>query len=139
MPFISLFGITSVVFPDPKIFYVFPHLLLMLLQLILKEVKKLLANGLITLFINGNPVFNNGRSNLLRNPPDCIIFDNWVFVNLISSDKLFAKDLQRFKTSLSVNDNLWGKLVSLSPIMFDDNLSTTFDSFFIADFNLLSC
>ena len=30
----------------------------------LKGIKKLLANGLITFFINGNPVFNNGPSNL---------------------------------------------------------------------------
>ena len=102
-----------------------------------KAIKTLLANGLITLFINGNPVFSNEPSNLLRNP-NCIIFDNWVFDNLISADELFAKDLQRLDTCLSVN-NLWGKLVSLSPTMFDDNLTTTSDSFFIADFNSLSC
>ena len=30
------------------------------------------------------------------------------------------------------------KISSLSPIIFDDNLKTTSDSFFIADFNLLS-
>ena len=35
-----------------------------------------LANGLITFFINSNPVFNNGPSNLPKNPPDCIILDN---------------------------------------------------------------
>ena len=68
----------------------------------------------------------------------CIIFDNWVFDNLISSDELFAKYLRRFKTSLSVNNILWGKLVSLSPIMFHDNLNATFDSFVTAGFNLLS-
>ena len=34
---ISLFDIINVVFPDPNIFYVFLHLLLMLLLLILKE------------------------------------------------------------------------------------------------------
>ena len=28
-----------------------------------KGIKTLLANGLITFFINGNPVFNNGPSN----------------------------------------------------------------------------
>ena len=48
-----------------------------------KGIKTLLANGLITFFINGNPVSSNGPSNLLRNPPDFIIFDNWVFENLI--------------------------------------------------------
>ena len=40
-----------------------------------KEIKTLLANGLITFFINGKPVFSNGPSNLPRNPPDCIILD----------------------------------------------------------------
>ena len=39
-------------------------------------IKTLLANGLITFFIKGNPVFSNGPSNLPRNPPDCIILDN---------------------------------------------------------------
>ena len=33
----------------------------------------------------------------------------------------------------------WGKFVSLSLIIFDDNLKTTSYSFFIADFSLLSC
>ena len=35
----------------------------------LKGIKKLLANGLITFYISGNPVFSNGTSNLPRNPP----------------------------------------------------------------------
>ena len=81
----------------------------------------------------------DGSCNLPRNPPDWIIFDNWVFDNLISKDELFAKDLRRFETCLSVNNNLWGKSVSLSPIMFDDNLNTTSDLLFVSDFNLLSC
>ena len=55
-----------------------------------KGIKILLTNGLITFFINENPVFSNGPSNLPRNPPDCIIFDNWVFDNLISVDEWFA-------------------------------------------------
>ena len=41
-----------------------------------KGIKTLLANGLITFFINGNPVFSNGPSNLPKNAPDCIILDN---------------------------------------------------------------
>ena len=40
-----------------------------------KGIKKLLANGLITLFINGNPAFSNGPKSLPINPPDCIILD----------------------------------------------------------------
>ena len=35
-----------------------------------------LANDLITFFINGNPVFSNGPRSLPRSPPDCIILDN---------------------------------------------------------------
>ena len=34
---------------------------------------------------------------------------------------------------------IWGKLVSLSPIIFDDSLKATSVSFFIADFSLLIC
>ena len=41
-----------------------------------KVIKTLLANGLITFDIKSNPVFSNGPSNLPRNPPYCIIFDN---------------------------------------------------------------
>ena len=44
-------------------------------------------------------------------------------------------------TSLLVNNNLCGKLISsleLSTI-FDDSLKTSSVSFFIADFGLLSC
>ena len=37
--------------------------------------KTLLANGLITFFISGNPVFSNGPRGLPRNPPDFIILD----------------------------------------------------------------
>ena len=47
-----------------------------------KGIKTPLANGLITLFIRGNPVFSNGPKSLPRDPADCIIFDN-----LISVDK----------------------------------------------------
>ena len=63
---------------------------------------------------------------------EMFILDNWVFDYLISVDEWFA-------TCLLVNNSLWGKLVSLSPIIFDDNLKTTSVSFFIADLNLLSC
>ena len=41
-----------------------------------RGIKTLLASGLITFFINVNPVFNNGPSNLPINRPDCIILDN---------------------------------------------------------------
>ena len=106
----------------------------------LNGIKTLLAYGFITFFIKDNSVFSIGQRNLPRNPPDCIILDNWVFDSLISVDELFPKPLQRFATCLLVNNNSWGKLVlSLElPILFDDGLKTTSVSFFVANFNLLS-
>ena len=104
-----------------------------------KGIKTFLANGLITFFISGYPVFSNGPRSQPRNPPDYIILDIWVFDNLISFDDLSAKALRKFTTWLLVNNNLWGKLVSSPPIIFDHNLKTTSVLFFIADDNLLSC
>ena len=41
-----------------------------------KGINTLLANGLPTFFIKGNPGFSSGPNSLPRNPPDCIIFDS---------------------------------------------------------------
>ena len=68
-----------------------------------KGIRTLSANCLITFFLSGNPVFNNGPRRVPRNPPDCIILDNWVFNNLISIDELLAKALRRFASCLLVN------------------------------------
>ena len=85
---ISSFDIISVVvFPDSKICLCIPASAAHAATVNPRGIKTLLANGLITFFINGNPVFSNGPSNLLKNPPDCTILDNWVFDNLISVDK----------------------------------------------------
>ena len=73
MSFISSFHIISVVIQEPSLFSgsaadaacVNPN-----------GIKILLADGLITFFINGYPVFNNGRRSLPRNSPNCIILDN---------------------------------------------------------------
>ena len=35
-----------------------------------KGINTLFVNGLITFFINGDPVFNKAPSNLPKNPPD---------------------------------------------------------------------
>ena len=61
----------AAVFPDPKIFSCIPAYAAVAL-VNPRGIKTLLANGLIIFFINGNPVFSNGPSNLPRNPPDCI-------------------------------------------------------------------
>ena len=60
--------------------------------------KTLSANGWITFFINGNPVFSNGPRSLPANPPDCTTLDNWVFDSLILTDKIFVNDLRRSAT-----------------------------------------
>ena len=64
--------------------------------------KTVLASGLITLLISGNPVLSNGPKSLPGNPPDCIILDNSVFDNLISVAVCLAKALRRFSTCLLV-------------------------------------
>ena len=72
----------------------------------LNGIKTLFANGLITLFIKGNPVLSNGPKSLPINPPDCIIFDNRVFNNTISVDVFLAKASLRLETCLLSNNNL---------------------------------
>ena len=57
-------------------------------------------------------MFGKGPRSLPRNLPDCFILDSWVFDYFILGGKLLVKDLRSFETCLSVNNNLWGKLVS---------------------------
>ena len=85
MSFISSFDIISIVLlceaysegclPDPKIFLCIPASAADAAAVNPKGIKTLLANGLITFFINGNPVFSNGPRSLPRNHPDCILLD----------------------------------------------------------------
>ena len=72
----SLYDIISVVFPDPNIFLCIPASVADAAAVNSKGINTLLAIGLMTFDITGYPVFSNGPSNLPRNPPDCIIFDN---------------------------------------------------------------
>ena len=97
---ISSFDIISGVVPKPKIFLCIPAFA----AVTPNGINTLLAKA--TFFINDNPVFNNGQRSLPRNPPYCIILDNWVFDSIISVDELFAKALRRLATCLSVNDSL---------------------------------
>ena len=53
-----------------------------------KGINKLLANGLITFFIKGNPAFNKGPSNLSKKPPDWIILLICALESFISVDVL---------------------------------------------------
>ena len=63
-------------FPDPNIFLCIPASADDAAAVSPKGINTLFANEVITFFINGNPVFNKGPSDLPGNHPDCIIFDN---------------------------------------------------------------
>ena len=86
MSFISSFDIISIVLlceaysegclPDPKIFLCIPASAADAAAVNPKGIKTVLANGLITFDLKGNPVFSNGPSNLPKHSPYCIIFDN---------------------------------------------------------------
>ena len=94
-------------------------------------IKTLLANGLNTFSIKGNPVFNIGPKGLPKNPFDCFIWCNWFFDNFILAEELFAKALQ---TCVLVNNNLCAKLFSSleSPTIFDERLYMGYiESFYI--------
>ena len=69
--FISSLEIIKVVLPGPNIFFVcIPASAADAAAVNPKGINTLLTNGLITFFIKGNPVFNNGPSNLPKKPPD---------------------------------------------------------------------
>ena len=63
---------------DPKIFLCIPVSAYHAAAVNPKRIKTLLANGVFTFFINGNPAFSNGPRSQQRNHPDCTILDNWV-------------------------------------------------------------
>ena len=127
----------NVVAPCPNIFLWIPASVAAAAAVNPDGIKTLLANGLITFPIEGNPVLSNGPKILPKNPSDCLVLCNWVFDNFILADEPFAKALQSFETCVLVNNNLFGKLfLSLeSPTSF----RVTSVLFFIPDFNLLSC
>ena len=76
MSSISSFDIINVADPEPKIFLCIPASAADAAAVNHNGIETPLANGLITFFINGNPVFSNGHGSLPRNSPDCIILDN---------------------------------------------------------------
>ena len=55
--------------PDPNIFLCIPASAADAAAVNPKGINTLLANGLITFFIKGNPVFNKGPNNLPKKPP----------------------------------------------------------------------
>ena len=65
-----LLEIIKVVLTDPNIFVCIPASATDAGAFNSKGINTLFANGLITFFIKGNPVFNKGPSNLPKKPPD---------------------------------------------------------------------
>ena len=62
--------LSQLLFHDPNTFLCIPASAADVAAVNPKGIRILLANNLITFFINGNPVFSNGPSNLPRNLPD---------------------------------------------------------------------
>ena len=85
----------------------------------------LLANGLSTCPIKGNPVLSNGLKSLPKNPPDYHILCNWIFEDFKLAQELFPKAL--------VSNNLCRKFFSSleSPTTFDEIFKVTVMPFFI--------
>ena len=104
-------------------------------------IKTILACVLSTFFIKDKPVFSTGPKSLPKNPPDGPALCNRVFDDCILDDEPLTKAFQTLKTCVLVNSNLHGKLFSSleSPTTFDESFKVTSVSFFIWDFNLLSC
>ena len=110
--FKCLFENTKFVVPDPKIFFWAAASVAEVAVVNSKGTKTLLLNGLSIFHITDRPAFSNGLRSLPRNPPNCIILDNWDFKDFVLADEPFEKVLQFFKTCVLVNNDLWGKLVS---------------------------
>ena len=109
--FKSSFENTNAAMPYPKNFFWIAPFVAVTAVVNPKGTKTLLANVLKTFLIKSKPVFSNGARSLPRNPPNCIILDNWVFESFTLTDEPFGKALRIFKTFLLVNDSLCGKLV----------------------------
>ena len=89
--FISLLKIINVVLLDPNMFLWIVASVADGAAVNPYGIKKLLASGLSTFFIKGNPFF----SNCSKNPLDCPILCNWVFDSFILADEQFAKALPK--------------------------------------------
>ena len=133
MSSISSFDITSVVVSEPKIFLYILHLLLVLLQLLLMELKhsELKFDLQFSLMVRLLLVMNQEAYQDIL-----LIISSYIFNSLISADGFLAKSLQRFAACVLVNDNLCGKLVmSLGlPIIIDDNVKIVSFFYFYRSF-----
>ena len=62
----------------------------------LHGIKAILANTLITIFINNKIIFINGPRSVSRKPSNCMFLEMCVLNNFVLAYELFAKDLKRF-------------------------------------------
>ena len=109
---ISSLEIIEVVLPDSKIFLWIAGFVADTAAVNPDAIKTLLANGLSTFSIKDNSGFSNGPKSLPKNPPDCPILCNWVFMqfdNFILADEPFVKALRSLQTCVLVNKNSWRK------------------------------
>ena len=138
LSFIFSFEIISVAIPNTQILLLIDASVAVATAVNPNEVQTLLANGLSTFFIKGNPVFSNGPKRLRKNYPDFPILCRLSYFMI--AENLFAKALQNLEIWLLVNKNLWRKLITLlaSPATFDKSFKLTSVPFFLPDFNLLS-
>ena len=74
--FISSLEIINVVVPDQNIFLRITVSVADTAAVNPNGIKTLLANGLSTVLIKGNPIFSNGRKSLPKNPSDFPILCN---------------------------------------------------------------
>ena len=77
---------------------------------------------------------------MLSYPADCTVLETCVFDHSMLADEIFTIALRSFETCLSVNNNLFRKLVSSleSSVTFDEWCKVTSVQFYFPDFNLLS-
>ena len=104
----------KIVFPDPNIFLYIHASAADAAAINPKGIKTILANGLIIIYINGNPVFDNRPSNLPKNPPDWTILEVSALQSFKSIDILLLNTFLTFVFRLVVNNNSCGKSFPLN-------------------------
>ena len=139
MSFISSFEIINVFIPDPNIFLWIATSVADAAAVIPNGIGTLLANGLSTFPIKGNPVVRNGTKSLPKILLDCLILCNWVFDSFILAEELFAEALQSLETCVLVDNNLSRKLFPLLelPKTFDEIFKVTSVPFLNPDYIFL--
>ena len=123
--FFFFFDVTSVVDPDPEIFHEFLHLILRLLLSIFVMVS---AHFWLTALVHSSSMVNQ-----------LFVMVQGVWKRILQIVLFWIVVFWKILCWLPANNNLWEKLVSSSPKIFDDSHKVTSVVYFVADFNLFSC